>query len=276
MKQLSDLGLNLNFSKRPDFSNGDSSFTFNINNSAIRINFYLNFSSKDIVLDTGYQIETDSPDQFVSYLYGALESVCFLVKRKSLNELSNLDWEEIVVNPIVSDCEDWQEIDEENFFKIPLFLLDLAIKDYLGEFVSTISSEKLICRCFGVTKNSVLDWLKNQSSKASKLDRLKLLTGELLAGGGCTSCRDDLENIIESVFPDNPTPRNLGNYFFVEGVLLITDILKENFPEALGIDDIKEDTIKINWGKVHPGTKGASEFEQLVWENLKIKLRVVF
>ena len=63
----------------------------------------------------------------------------------------------------------------------------------------------LVCRCFGVYEREVVDYICNHCDTD-----LATLTGNILAGGGCTHCSGDLKQYIKGYGkgPARPTMMN--------------------------------------------------------------------
>lgn len=85
---------------------------------------------------------------------------------------------------------------ELSFFDLPHFLLKEALEEYRGKapalhHIKKESEEELICRCFGIYREEILDFLKeNPDLKNSDI------TNATKAGAGCASCLDDFQELI--------------------------------------------------------------------------------
>jgi|GEM_PF-3074523 len=85
----------------------------------------------------------------------------------------------------------------EDFISLPLKLLQNALDKFSGQTyrydLLKEDADTLICRCFGVFKGQILDVLKKEPGG----DLLTILDGTD-ASGGCSSCKQDVEKILES------------------------------------------------------------------------------
>lgn len=276
MNQLSKLALNQSFNRIPDFVNGKSSIKSSAWNT-FNFDFYINFSNKDKIQDLGYKIESiENHADLYNYYIVTLEALCFLLKGRSIVELDDFSWDELTALNYLDECEEWLNIDEDLIFKMPLKLLNDAIDNYTGEFYPNKLSTDLICRCFGVTSKEILNQLSKDDISSNARERLKNLTGSIFAGGACTSCNEDLEEIIVKHYPDILTARKIGDLFLLEYLRKVEDKLKLQFPESKGVVDLNEKELKIDWGAAHPGSKKAQEFEQSLNSELNSNIKIIF
>jgi NAD(P)H-nitrite reductase large subunit len=83
-----------------------------------------------------------------------------------------------------------------DFISLPLKLLHNAIDKYQGQTyrfeLLKEKSDTLICRCFGVFKGQITDVLKNDPE-----GHLLTVLDQTNATGGCSSCKHDVEKMIE-------------------------------------------------------------------------------
>jgi len=75
--------------------------------------------------------------------------------------------------------------------------LEKAIANYRGEPEKRVDGE-IVCECFGVTDLEI-----QRAVKENSLKTIEDVTGYVKAGGGCESCHDKIQEIIDSV---NGTP----------------------------------------------------------------------
>ena len=71
--------------------------------------------------------------------------------------------------------------------------LEAAIADYRGEKVETEEGE-IVCKCFGVTDKSI-----ERAIKENGLTTVEQVTYYTKAGGGCGTCREEIQEIIDRV-----------------------------------------------------------------------------
>ena len=75
--------------------------------------------------------------------------------------------------------------------------LEKAIANYRGEPEKRVDGE-IVCECFGVTDLEI-----QRAVKENRLKTIEDVTDYVKAGGGCESCHDKIQEIIESI---NGTP----------------------------------------------------------------------
>ncbi|MBT6324487.1 MAG: hypothetical protein HOJ35_00820 [Bdellovibrionales bacterium] len=124
-----------------------------------------------------------------------------MLKSKDLSEIMQMSWESFyyyLSDPFYFDDElAINFIDEYDDGLLPLENLPLSIlfktlNKYLGWHKAIEEKkEKLICRCFGVYENEVLSLIQETPS-IKTID----ITNYLNAGGGCTNCISDLQEMI--------------------------------------------------------------------------------
>ncbi|MCY4523331.1 MAG: (2Fe-2S)-binding protein [Halobacteriovoraceae bacterium] len=133
-----------------------------------------------------------------------------------------------------------QEIpsDTDPVINLPFMLFRKALLDYRGhpECHASIlgkKNEQLICRCFGVYNKSIeeLIWQKQIFS-------LKDITNQLKAGGGCTRC---LPNIEQMLIPATLSPVKLA---------LKLEKIKENWPKEIQRENIQVDIMEVDKNKI--------------------------
>jgi bacterioferritin-associated ferredoxin len=139
----------------------------------------LRFDSLDTVVKAGYTGEVGP----------WFSSLCFLLEGKTLTqayELSWKDWEEAFQDEqLFWDLK--REI-AEDFFQDAFELLKASLDVYQGREYLYQEASPLICRCFGVRENDVLEFLRKNSQPT-----LDALSTETKAGMGCRSCVPQLK-----------------------------------------------------------------------------------
>lgn len=84
----------------------------------------------------------------------------------------------------------------ESFFDLPLFLLKEALDNYRGKapehcLLKNQKSEELICRCFGVYREEILEFLDSEpEANASQI------SNATKAGAGCSTCLEDFSELM--------------------------------------------------------------------------------
>lgn len=134
---------------------------------------YLDFDKKDKL--KGLYYEGDGT------LLSFFESLAKASEGKNFQELSNLDLE--LEQP-------------KAFFNLPLYLLKRALDSYRGKApalykLKSEPEEELLCRCFGIYKEELLETLDKNPEFGKKE-----LTNATMAGAGCTSCLVNFQEVF--------------------------------------------------------------------------------
>ncbi|MBK22732.1 MAG: hypothetical protein CME70_01900 [Halobacteriovorax sp.] len=84
----------------------------------------------------------------------------------------------------------------DSFFDLPSFLLKEALEIYRGKVpalneLKKCVDDELICRCFGIYKNELLDVLDSNPEFKEKD-----LTNATRAGAGCSTCLGDFQELF--------------------------------------------------------------------------------
>jgi bacterioferritin-associated ferredoxin len=143
---------------------------------------YLKFDSKDILTSASYTGPIDT----------WLGSLCSLILGKTLFDMTHLstqDWDKA----FASDQTFWDlksEI-EEDFYFAPLELLRSALDVYRGREYLYKEPEALICRCFGIRENDILDYIRSTDNPTSEG-----LAKVSKAAMGCRSCVPQITNLL--------------------------------------------------------------------------------
>ncbi len=121
--------------------------------------------------------------------------------------------------------------------------LEDALKNYYGYEADDKGLDKIICNCFGVTEKSIREAIE-QGAKT-----VKEITDLTYAGGACGRCRENIQNIIDSIIGKKEEPKELTPFQFS---LKVNQVLEEKIaPELLkdrgGIEliDIKDKTVYV-------------------------------
>lgn len=179
---------------------------------------------------------------------------------------------------------DDSETSPEFFLPLPSYLLGRLIQEYIGIHpthceAKDISSDSLICRCFGVYRDEVLSFLKNRP-EAKLVD----VNGELLAGSGCTNCMEDLEDLIKNDRLKKGFALVRGKLRYrpagmtsAEFVLELDQFLKRLLPDReIEIIEFKEGVLEIKISGTNDNIKERVEgpIFEYYGTQLKIKLSV--
>ena len=148
---------------------------------------------RDRIEQLSYRTPAGAPDHPEIPLLKALSE---LVQNRFLHEAESIGWEEFdEFFGLDSDYLAYRNDPQRPWASVSLQLFYRALDEYRGHIAiaeKPSASSPLICRCFGIFLEEITDHLKANSG----ID-LKTLTAQLLAGGGCTSCQEDLLKLIE-------------------------------------------------------------------------------
>jgi hypothetical protein len=196
----------------------------------------LRFDSKDIVVEASYFGKVDP----------WLGSLCEMLPGKTLHELSLLDQQSWEKN-FPQDESYWDfrsEMEHEIFFPA-LEVLKLALDLYRGREYLYRPTSPLLCRCFGVREDDVLNFLK--SEKEPDLEKLSAATK---AGMGCRSCVPQLKRWLAIHSPAQK--RFFKEKSYADWLLQIDELLK-HFPLSkdwnLQVEGLKNNQVIISYDK---------------------------
>lgn len=139
----------------------------------------LRFDSKDVILEASY-LGPKNP---------WLGSLCYLITGKTLNDaliFNWKNWEEVFRDD--QTFWDLKREEDEHFFHVPLELLKATLDVFRGREYLYQETGPLVCRCFGVRENDILEHLRTQDAPS-----LDTLAAETKAGMGCRSCVSQLK-----------------------------------------------------------------------------------
>lgn len=178
---------------------------------------FLKFDTKDILTNAKYLGPADP----------WLGSLCSIAVGKTLFDLSNADqnfWDK----SFQQDQTFWDLKNEKihQFFFPALELLNACIESYRGKEYLFKEAEPLICRCFGVRENDVLEYVRTTNDPTPEG-----LATFCKAGMGCRSCVPQLTKWLSI-----HTPKTEGRYYKEKPRahwLLEIDYMLSCFPEAL-------------------------------------------
>jgi NifU-like protein len=109
--------------------------------------------------------------------------------------------------------------------------LEKAIANYRGEPEKRIDGE-IVCECFGVTDLEI-----QRAVKENNLKTIEDVTDYVKAGGGCESCHDKIQEIIESVMgtpvTEKTRPSGMTN---IQKIRLIEETLEREIRPQLKKD----------------------------------------
>ena len=134
--------------------------------------------------------------------------------------------------------------------------LRAAIADYRGQKLPKEDSE-IVCECFGVTESEIEDAVID-----NKLTTLEQVTDYTKAGGGCGTCHERIESIIQQVLgqpgeerkPEKPAEPRLSN---IQKMKLIEETLEREIQPTLAKDGGSIELVDIIGDRVLVSLRGA-------------------
>lgn len=141
--------------------------------------------------------------------------------------------------------------------------LEAAIFSYKGIVVDTHDEDEsaIICRCFGVTEARI-----KRVIKENQLTTAEQVTNYVKAGGGCSSCLVDIDDLIATVWenedfdstvvPVVTTPINF-NLTNLQKINLIQQVIDTDIKPLLALDGGDVDLYDVEGDKVKVILKGA-------------------
>lgn len=181
--------MSLSNNRKLDFFNASSK----LNLEAGSINLFLDINQKDKILDASYTLEGE---QTVAEDFNSrVESL----KGLSIDSLDSLRI-------------------EDQKFSIFFHLANEAIKNFTDNHLVAAPKENLICRCYNISKNEILQSV-NEGQKS-----LFEIANSTRATTGCGSCRKDIEAILKGL---GNSPARLLNKTNAEWVLFFDALIDE-------------------------------------------------
>lgn len=197
----------------------------------------LKFDSKDVLVSCGY---TGSPDPWLS-------SLCLLITDKSLTELlvmSMETWDKYFQNDEL--YWEFKTEESEKLLFAPLEMLHAALDIFRGREYLYQEASPLVCRCFGVRENDILDHLQKEA-----VPTLETLATASKAGMGCRSCVPQLKRWLVLKDADSSS-RHFKNIPFADWLIRIDEKLA-SFPAAsdwkFEVQKIKGQQVFISYDK---------------------------
>jgi NifU-like protein len=109
--------------------------------------------------------------------------------------------------------------------------LEKAIANYRGEPEKKVDGE-IVCECFGVTDLEI-----QRAVKENSLKTIEDVTGYVKAGGGCESCHDKIQEIIDSVIGTPVTEKTRHSKLTnIQKIRLIEETLEREIKPELKKD----------------------------------------
>lgn len=134
--------------------------------------------------------------------------------------------------------------------------LRAAVANYRGEKLPKEDSD-IVCECFGVTEKEIEDAILDNS-----LTTLEQVTDYTKAGGGCGSCHERIEGILQQILgqaeaevePEKPAKARLTN---IQKMKLIEETLEREIQPTLAKDGGSIELVDIIGDRVLVSLRGA-------------------
>ena len=134
--------------------------------------------------------------------------------------------------------------------------LRAAVANYRGEKLPKEDSD-IVCECFGVTEKEIEDAVLDNS-----LTTLEQVTDYTKAGGGCGSCHERIEGILQQMLgqaevkvePEKPAKARLSN---IQKMKLIEETLEREIQPTLAKDGGSIELVDIIGDRVLVSLRGA-------------------
>jgi len=134
--------------------------------------------------------------------------------------------------------------------------LRAAVANYRGEKLPKEDSD-IVCECFGVTEKEIEDAILDNS-----LTTLEQVTDYTKAGGGCGSCHERIEGILQQILgqaevevePEKPAKAPLSN---IQKMKLIEETLEREIQPTLAKDGGSIELVDIIGDRVLVALRGA-------------------
>ena len=217
---------------------------YQVKKSFARFTLYLNINSHNIIEGLFFTGPTDSP------WLPTFSKLCRLCEgqRFSNGFISHIH----LPSPV-------------KYWNLPLWLLRATYREffqthYPHNMLAGQKAEDLICRCFGVYFPQFLQFTS-----------LKEVTDETRAGGGCSRCRRQIENIIGT----QNIPDLLVSEKTFDTIRKLTELfVKKNFPTtALELEGIYGNHIKVIFsGDEREKNRIFQSIEKLIEYNFHLKI----
>lgn len=142
--------------------------------------------------------------------------------------------------------------------------LEKAILHYKGEPEKAVE-DKVICECFGVTEKEI-----ERAIRENHLSTLEEVTNYTKAGGGCGSCHEAIQGIIDRLLGDmeaKPAPRPAMSN--LRKIRLIEETIEQEIRPSLKHDGGDIELVDVVGNRVLVATRGACASCQAANQTLK-------
>jgi NifU-like protein len=150
--------------------------------------------------------------------------------------------------------------------------LEKAISNYRGEAVKKVEGE-IVCECFGVTDIEI-----ERAVRENHLKSIEDVTNYVKAGGGCESCHDKIQKIIDATLGrETKAKKKVIPLTNIQKIKLIEETLEREIKPALKKDGGNIELVDVNGNHVLvklQGTCAACSAAEITLKNyVESKLR---
>jgi len=150
--------------------------------------------------------------------------------------------------------------------------LEKAIANYRGEAEKKVEGN-IVCECFGVTDLEI-----ERAVRENSLNSIEDVTNYVKAGGGCESCHDKIQEIIDATLGrDIKTKKKVVHLTNIQKIRLIEETLEREIKPALKKDGGNIELVDVDGNNVFvklQGTCATCAASQITLKNyVESKLR---
>ena len=136
--------------------------------------------------------------------------------------------------------------------------MEVAIANYRGEGDGKKRQleGEVVCHCFGVTRKDI-----ERVVRENRLSKIEEVTHYCKAGGGCESCHDEIETIIDQVrgaadvaeAPPAPAKKRLTN---IQKIRLVEETIEREIRPRLRLDGGDIELLDVDGNRVIVAMRG--------------------
>lgn len=130
--------------------------------------------------------------------------------------------------------------------------LEDALTKYLGGEAADIKKDKLICKCFSVTENQILNAIKENNLKT-----VENVTNYTKAGGACGQCKGAIQIILDKFYNKKPKIKKMPKPTPAQKILKINAVIENRISPELRKDGGDIELIDVDGNKVYVKLTGA-------------------
>lgn len=150
--------------------------------------------------------------------------------------------------------------------------LEKAIANYRGESQQKVEGE-IVCECFGVTDLEI-----ERAVRENSLNTIEDVTNYVKAGGGCESCHEKIQEIIDTTLgKEHPVKKKIVRLTNIQKIKLIEETLDREIKPALKKDGGNIELVDVDGNNVFvklQGTCAACSASQITLKHyVESKLR---